>query len=145
MIQYDQLIDFLETVKSDECMLWPYTKMKSGYGQVYFPESCKKELVHRVVFWHVHGQWPNGDTRHTCDVRSCFNPAHLLEGTRTENMADMFARWRGGRTKVDEQTIQAIRAEYIPRKVTLYALAAKYGIKKSQVWNIAKGVSWKGR
>jgi len=142
MTQYEQLIDLLETIKSDECMLWPYTKMKNGYGQVYFPESRKKRLVHRVAFKHAHGRFPNGETRHTCDVRACFNPDHLLEGTKTENMADMYARDRGGRTKVDRQTIHAIRAEYVPGKVTLHALAAKYGIKKSQVWNIAKGKSW---
>jgi HNH endonuclease len=143
MNKFEQLIDTLETIKSDECMIWPYTKMPRGYGQVYFPESRKKELVHRVAFWHTHGRWPQGDTRHTCDTPSCFNPAHLLEGTRTDNVADMFARNRSGSVKIEKQAIQAIRAEYIPRKVTLHALAAKYGIKKSQVWNIVKGVSWK--
>jgi hypothetical protein len=143
MTQYEQLIDLLETIKSDDCMIWPYNKQNRGYGYFYSPTEQKQMLVHRVAFHHTHGRFPNGDTRHSCDVRACFNPAHLLEGTKIENMADMFDRGRGGRTIVTPGIIQAIRTEYIPRKVTLHFLAAKYGIKKSQVWNIVMGVSWK--
>jgi hypothetical protein len=82
---------------------WPWTGGKrisaSGrnYGVVFF--EGKVQLAHRVAFRLARGYWPlNG--RHSCDNPPCCNPAHLLDGTHADNMADKVARGRQARGQV---------------------------------------------
>jgi hypothetical protein len=90
----EQELDFFwERVdKTGECWLWTgYTK--NGYGRANFRN--KKQLTHRIS-WQVHkGEIPKGlFVCHSCDVRSCVNPAHLFLGTHQDNMEDCKSKGR---------------------------------------------------
>lgn len=39
--------------------------------------------------------------------------------------------------------VRAMRAEYIPRKITIRELAEKYGVSKTSVWEIIHQLKWK--
>lgn len=39
---------------SDECLLWPFSVTKKGYGRLYTPFG-KNMSSHRVAFFIVHG------------------------------------------------------------------------------------------
>jgi len=67
--------------------------MNKGYGQVYF--LGKVRLVHRLAAYYFFGTDidTKNDVMHKCDNPSCFNPEHLLVGTRADNMED--ARIKG--------------------------------------------------
>jgi hypothetical protein len=90
--------EFLRTVAKSEpgkCWLWTGKVGKKGYGEVrvgnlIFP-------VHRLAF-EVFKDWIRGgnDVLHTCDVRQCWNPAHLVQGTTKQNVQDMIAKGRAG-------------------------------------------------
>lgn len=74
------------------CWLWLKGTTPKGYGRVKW--LGKDNYAHRVAFFLHYGHWAKGDTMHTCDVRTCCNPYHLKEGTRSENIQDC---WNKGR------------------------------------------------
>jgi hypothetical protein len=77
------------------CRLWTGAVGKKGYGNVVF--STGHENAHRAAFIFTYGMPPTGKiVRHTCDVRLCCEPTHLLSGTHAENTADMVSRGRAG-------------------------------------------------
>lgn len=76
----------------DECWPWKGKRFSEhGYGEVWFEGASRR--AHRVAFRLTHGYYPPY-TRHSCDNYPCCNPAHLLEGTHAENMADKVERDR---------------------------------------------------
>jgi hypothetical protein len=75
----------------DQCWPWKAGKRVRDYGGLLF--NGKIELASRVAFFLTHRYWPQ-NTRHSCDYPPCCNPAHILEGSHAENMADKVARGR---------------------------------------------------
>lgn len=75
-----------------ECVLWPGA-LTRGYG--VFRRKGRNYYVHRVIYEAAYGPIPPGLlVRHTCDVRNCYNPLHLLVGTVADNSRDMVERGR---------------------------------------------------
>ncbi len=134
-----------------ECWLWAGSLNHSGYGRV---DGGNSTLAHRVVWeFHRKKRVPKGAVlMHTCDVRSCVNPAHLRVGTQSENMADM---WRKNRGKYEHlplirgeahhdarftvEDVRAIRLSTEPSK----ALAGRYGVNRASIVKIRSRKTWK--
>jgi hypothetical protein len=75
--------------KSGQCWIWTAAKTKDGYG------NYRSKYAHRVSYELYIGAIPEGlIVRHTCDVRHCVNPFHLLVGTKKDNTHDMIMRGR---------------------------------------------------
>lgn len=87
---------------------WVYSSPRNGRGGIYGHKSMEKPdgqavLVHRLAFFLAHGRWPEPCALHRCDNPPCvkavddeYGPAHVVEGTRTENQHDMTAKGRHG-------------------------------------------------
>ena len=93
---FSDLFDQIERAESG-CWLWIGYKNRFGYGQVCRMIDGKAKLltVHRLFYRQYKGEIPDGlQVRHTCDMRNCCNPEHMLLGTQADNMADMKARGR---------------------------------------------------
>jgi hypothetical protein len=82
------------------CWLFEGALDQNGHGNVRFKRgdkwTCAK--AHQVSYAHHHngGELPAKPdvVRHTCHVRNCINPEHLIIGTHGDNMADMVASGR---------------------------------------------------
>lgn len=76
---------------ASECWLWNGSTGDTGYGT--FRAERRVHLAHRWSYEHHVGPIPDGLLiRHTCDVRACVNPNHLLPGTIGDNMDDKAER-----------------------------------------------------
>lgn len=128
----------------DDCWLWLGATNDNGYGRVRRYHG-RNEYAHRISFFLKHGRLPNGVTRHSCDVRLCCNPAHLLEGTIGENISDAWERDRmrhGSRhpsAKFTEDDVQTIRASTLPHTV----IANKYGVSDSTIVRLRARKTWR--
>jgi hypothetical protein len=88
---------------------------------------------------------------HHCDVPSCVNPEHLFIGTKGDNIRDMTAKGRHGRTgakgeRNSQAKITAADAALIRHlhrnSVRVAVLAESFGISKDMIYRIVRGQNW---
>lgn len=85
---------------------------------------------------------------HKCDVRRCFNPDHLFEGTQLDNMRDAWSKGRLNNVmqrhpkKLNPAAVLQIRATYADGGCTTRSLAAEVGLGKSTVEAIVNRRIW---
>ena len=93
----NRLMDRIERMSVPEpnsgCWLWMGMLDKSGYGKTCYGSG--KTLSASRLSYIVYKEDPREQVvRHTCDVRSCVNPDHLLVGSVRDNVHDTFNRGR---------------------------------------------------
>ena len=76
----------------DAC--WPWTRTHNTLGYGVWSLQGHRHYTHRVAFFFTHGRWPISCALHHCDNPPCCNPAHIFEGTRTDNANDRNAKDR---------------------------------------------------
>jgi hypothetical protein len=137
--------------KGNDC--WEWTGLKLGnYGIISI--NRRNVGAHRYSYMLHVGEIPDGLwVLHKCDNTMCVNPEHLFLGTHQDNMDDKVAKGRQSRggwsspgesnpaAKVDRDTVSRIRKDR-ERGMNYTMLGQKYGIGKSQAWNICNGKSW---
>lgn len=137
------------------CWPWMAARARNGYGVFWFPGK-RVEQTHRVALALVGRPVPpGGEAMHTCDNRPCVNPAHLLVGTKAENMADMARKGRHysrtrpdrvprgerhGMAKATAAIVAAIRSSTAPTR----ELVALFGLSAGHVRAIRRGDVWAG-
>lgn len=136
--------------KTDGCWLWKAGVDSFGYGS--FKSGQGTKLAHRISFALAHGREPGDCVLHSCDVPGCVNPAHLFEGTRTDNHIDKMNKGRGSappvhrgsthhQAKLHESQIPTIRA-LIHSGQSYASVARRFGVSKKTIVNIWKGRIW---
>ncbi len=126
------------------CWLWQAAHALDGYGRFWY--DGKYRTAHSASFLLHGGVIPEGcDVCHTCDVRSCVNPAHLWTGTRRENVQDAlnknrFAKGeRSGRSKLSRSQVISIRDSSDTQRAT----ARQFGVSQHAIWKIRTHQTWK--
>ncbi len=135
---------------STGCWLWRGKLDKDGYGIKTFRVDGKRVALqaHRVWFeiWSGRKLPPDVVVRHSCDVRNCVNPQHLLIGTQADNVHDMVSRgrmYRGGMTrKLTREDVIAIRAALISGESKV-SLSKAYGVSRRTIREIELREIWK--
>lgn len=132
-----------------DCWIWQGYILPNGYGQLHV--RGEKAYAHRAMYEAFNGPIPPGLlVRHSCDVRACCNPKHLLLGTNLDNYNDAKERGRiseGDRhaSKLTAAKVFEIRAEYEPGVwgKGIKALAKKYGVSRTMIQAILSDKVWK--
>lgn len=126
---------------SSTCKLWTGTMWSGGYGRV-----GARGIAHRIAYEKAYGPIPKDlIVRHTCDVKACVNPEHLLLGTLLDNTHDMITRGRKAlgsavnRSQLTAVDIPIIRAS----KETCKLLGKHYGVTDVAISLIKRKVTWK--
>lgn len=85
---------FLSKVtRTETCWIWSAGLCGEGYGKIQF--RGRQSKANRVSFVLFKGEiTPGMVIRHTCDVKACVNPDHLIEGTQKQNVQDAIDRGR---------------------------------------------------
>lgn len=147
--EYAKFLDHVITTDTGGCWLWQGSvNNTTGYGQYRCPRRGTIVTAHR---WMYKFQNPDQSvTRkdfvmHTCDVKHCVNPTHLVLGDHKANMADMRRKGRtnnnrmGRKGHLSTAQVREIRQSPMPR----VALAKKFGISYQQVYKILNRVIYK--
>ena len=135
------------TVVASGCWEWNGYRDKCGYGHVNF--QGRRNRAHVVSFIAHGGELlPGQHVRHQCDNPPCCNPAHLIAGTRADNMRDMVERGRSARGSRLRHSIltEALVAEI--RQLCASGLpqvdaARRFGVGSSAIHQIVRRKGWK--
>lgn len=140
-----------------ECVVHNGALNSSGYGSVR--HNGIRMGAHVRAFILANGTLEDGKVvMHSCDNRSCVNPAHLSSGTQSENIQDAYNKGRMNTTaksrgedrhsaKLTELDVLAIRSALTANVYGMASkLARKYGvtpriismIKRNELWTSVK-------
>lgn len=131
-----------------DCWLWMGAISKAGYGT--FKTGRRINAAHRMSL-HLVGRPATGSqvVRHTCDVKTCVNPSHLIPGTHAENMADIAARDRHRRgqrrsphAKIAHEDLMTARRDY-QAGVKIADIARRIGSSPSSAYLAVKGITYR--
>lgn len=156
--------------KSETCWLWMANRNR-GYGRAKLRR--RSIFAHRVAWVIAHGPIPDGlCVLHHCDNPPCVRPDHLWLGTDLDNQRDRWAKGRGitpeqfaairhprgddhprrkhpelwparSHSKLTENQVRSIRAEYAAGGVTQQALADRYGVYQTLISQIILRQTWR--
>src|SRR3990167_4823027 len=94
-----------------KCWQWLGSCFPDGYGQFWF--AGRSRGAHVFSFYLATGRDPSPlFVCHSCDVKSCVNPAHFFLGTNTDNLRDAVKK---GRVKTGKDSWSAKHPELIFR------------------------------
>lgn len=138
----------------DACWLWQGA-MDGAYGYGAFFCHGKNHRAHRFAYELLVGPIPEGlFVCHSCDNPPCVNPAHLWVGTNYDNFSDMRAKGRAAvpvankdeachQAKLTAADVREIRRRRAEAGVPYSALAAAYGVTKTNAWYIVNRRTWR--
>jgi hypothetical protein len=134
--------------QSAECLFWPFGRNENGYGMI--SHEGRNWIASRLACQLVNGQPPTPDheAAHSCGKGhlGCVNPHHVDWKTHIENMADALVHGTMGPgekapaaklTDPQVREIIALKGQMLQREI-----AARFGIRQSQVSMIHRGKSW---
>ena len=131
------------------CWEWTGAKASNGYGKTYHHK--RPVDTHRVVWEITNGEIPNGlFVCHTCDNKSCVNPAHLFLGTPLENMIDKVNKGRHNSPrgegnafhKLTDELVISVRKQHAAG-VSIYRLSKDTGISKTTLRSAINRRTWR--
>lgn len=135
----------LRAIKTDDCIIWPYSTSHYGYGKVTY--DGRLHNTHRLALILHTRIDPTGHlaAHGPCNNPRCFNVRHLRWATPAENSADMrrdgtLRQGTGVSTaKLTDDDVRAIRSA----NGTQQSIAERFGVCQTNVGLIRRGATWK--
>ena len=147
--------------KNGSCLEFHGARDDCGYGRIN--RGGKLVRLHRAVWERDHGPIPDGMViMHTCDNPPCINPLHLVMGTQTANIKDMWTKDRGARHFGNRHTFgkhinvgethglsKFTNADVVAIKKRLkdgekvVEIAKDFKVSRAAIYHIRRGDRWK--
>jgi len=133
----------------DSCWNWQGFIGHTGYG--IYAINGKNFKAHRISYFLANGRIDDELlVLHRCDVGSCVNPRHLLQGTAKDNSQDAVRKGRNtkifgeqnGNHKLTKRQVKDIRRMCRDRVMSQKSIAKHFGVYESTVYYIAKDEQW---
>ncbi len=136
------------------CWAWMGATNEHGYGLIGLGRRGQgNEKAHRTAYRLYRGDIPDGKIiLHKCGNPNCVNPWHLEHGTYKDNTADMMRMGRHFQpnnrgtnatwAKLDYDKAKEILAAKGGKKGTGTALAKKFNVSRSAIYQIWAGANW---
>lgn len=127
-----------------ECWEWRKGRDRAGYGRTKVKIGSKSEvLAHRVAFALANNRVAvELDVLHSCDNPPCCNPAHLRQGTHTDNMLDMAKKGRATWAILSPDKVREIR-RLIAHGLSDREIAPGFEVSHLTIKAIRNGSNWK--
>lgn len=143
--------DKVDVKNDEECWEWKASlTIRGGYGQL---TNGRGKLVkaHRLSYEMHHGEVPKGlMVCHKCNNPKCCNPNHLYAGTPKDNWHDTINSGHDYKLPpIYPEDVHCAKINYKIADVIRYSeescasLGKQYGISKTMVSRIKRGLSWK--
>jgi hypothetical protein len=141
------------TVEYGDCILWNGAVTTTGHG-IYKKYGCGCKLVRREMYALTKGDLiPREPIDTICGERLCLNPAHLIRSTisRIALKAGALGAWSKKtrcakiahtKRKSAKLTIEIAREIRLSQD-TGPVLAKRFGVNRSLVNNIKRGLAWR--
>jgi len=137
----------------NNCWIWIGAKDSSGYGSFW---NKKVVSAHRQSYEFLKGKIPKGlEIIHTCHIRHCVNPSHMILDTHAKNIKYDVSKDRYYTRKKSENTNTAIlnydkaeeiRADYNNYQNSKYSFckikAKQYKVYWSTIWKLLENKTW---
>lgn len=120
-----------------ECNLWTGAVNPNGYGKY------KGKYAHRLA-WEFANSQPipsNMCVMHTCDVRLCIEPSHLMLGTKSDNTLDRHAKGRSRRPALNEELAELVREQH-DEGLSVDQLSERYDVHPWSIYKIVKYMTY---
>ena len=113
--------------------------VNGGYGA--FRLKGKTQRAHRIAYFLMKGELIAGlELLHSCNNPKCCNPAHLRQGTHTENMQQIHrdgrAAVRGANYQLGLSEVQLL--DILTSTLSARSLARKYGVDHKTILRFKK-------
>lgn len=132
--RFDRFVD-----QAGECHLWTGGTTRQLYGN--FWDGARLVRAHRWAYLRAYGKVPEGlEVTHSCGVRLCVRPEHLVAKTHADNLADKIAHGTTGK-KLDPAKVREIRSLYAGG-MTQVAIAKRFGVRQTMISMVCKRQSW---
>ena len=133
---------------TDDCIIWPYSTDKDGYGQVRLSGRTNYVHILACILWN--GLRPEGAlaAHGPCHNRRCFNGRHLQWETPVDNQKDRIRdntapRGSGhSQAKLTEDQVLAMRSRRA-EGATVRQISDEFSVPFGTVNNIIYRRSWK--
>jgi hypothetical protein len=141
----DRFMDKVSPCPNTGCWFWTASTKGKGYGAIG-TRASRTSAAHRVSHELFKGPVGNLAVLHSCDQPCCVNPDHLRVGTILENNRERESKGRGKQpggednaaAKLTFQQVGEIRVSSLSSR----ELGRAYGVSKTQILRIKRGISW---
>lgn len=146
----ERMMKYTSVGGEGECWVWNGYRDRQGYGmlKVFVNGAFSHRKASQISYIMSFGAIPTGKlVCHTCDNKSCVNPAHLYAGSASDNIRDRMVRQGMNRgehlawSKITENDVREIRRLF--PIVGRAALAKMFRLSPQHVSKVARRLEWR--
>lgn len=135
--------------KGDDCLIWPFFRDATGYGNCHFSGQGMKASRAMCILAHGEPPAPEMDAAHSCGNGhlGCVHPEHLRWATKVQNCADMLAHgtramgeavWNAKLTEADVRIIRGLVFHMSHSEI-----AKQFGVRRATIGDVICRRTWK--